>query len=320
MSFSPEGRLVIVTNPASTQYKHVEHDVIDRLDDSGFLPVVFETPAVNPQDNIDVLREIVEPDDRVIVAGGDGTGNIAVNAIMESGQEEVQVGFLAYGNFNDMASTFTGRRHYKDPLALATSETTVDAYPLRVDVDGQYDRHAMLYASLGWSADASAAFNTLDARRDLQDGKSTFFHNFRKIAHIYQSTKDSAALADFTLGDDSTVYKDATDILMTNGLIAAKMIRTGQRYYEGTQFLRTVIDATKLHHNIPFISLSILNFITLSKLKLHLPGEEVASEVVSFDQASVGIQADGEYRRHNNVNHVTITKEEKPLTVTTPVR
>lgn len=318
MSFSPEGRVVVVKNPASTQSKSVERDVVERLRDNNFSPVIFETPASHRQDNIDVMREFIEPGDRIIVAGGDGTGNIAANAAIDSGQEAVQLGFLGYGNSNDMASVFSGHSRYKDPLALAKSEASTDAYPLRVDVNGEFDRHALLYASLGWTAKAAAAFNTPDTRQELHSGKSTRLDNFRKIANIYQTTKDSVSLADFRLGDDPKVHQ-AADILMLNGPTMAGMVSSGQNYYEGTNFLRTVTDTIKLNHNMPFISLSLLNFITRNKLKLHLPGEDVSSQIILFDNASVDIQTDGEHHRHEGVHQVTVSKEERPLAIITPM-
>src|ERR1700750_702794 len=104
---SPEApdRIVVIRNPASSHAGSVQDEVITPFQDFGLSPgqlVEFDIPSRDVDTSTESLAALLQPGDRLISPGGDGTGNLAVNAAMLASHEGVRLGFLPYGNFNDI--------------------------------------------------------------------------------------------------------------------------------------------------------------------------------------------------------------------------
>ena len=98
-------RLIIVYNPRSSRYAEVKRDVLSRTRElKGYMIGKYEVAPTNLNDNINKLAKIIKDDDLILSAGGDATGIIASNAIIES-QKSAFLAALPYGNFNDLART-----------------------------------------------------------------------------------------------------------------------------------------------------------------------------------------------------------------------
>jgi len=127
----------------------------------------FGVEEVGPFDCVQAsVREAVAKGERAfIAAGGDGTVNLLLNAIMELGDRvaDITIGAVGLGSSNDFH-----KPHGPDSV-IAGVPVRIDckrAKPcdvIRVDFeerDGQKaTRHAIINASLGITAEANAAFN-----------------------------------------------------------------------------------------------------------------------------------------------------------------
>jgi diacylglycerol kinase family enzyme len=79
--------------------------VLERVKElNGYMVGKYEVAATNLDDNFLKLGEFLKDGDMVLSTGGDATGVICVNAIMNSGKDAT-LAVLPYGNFNDLART-----------------------------------------------------------------------------------------------------------------------------------------------------------------------------------------------------------------------
>ena len=100
-------RLLVVYNQRSSNFCHVQREVIDKLPGlDGYIIGKYSIKKTNFDDNVATLSELLQDGDTVLVAGGDATAAIAANAILKSGKD-ASISALAYGNFNDFARTIS---------------------------------------------------------------------------------------------------------------------------------------------------------------------------------------------------------------------
>ena len=303
-----KGDVLLITNPACSRAKQVG-SVVMRLEEE--LPKgslrQLETPSPFFEDNVDAISGAIEPGDTILVAAGDGTGSAAANAFLQANSFDAQLGFLPYGNFNDMAHTFTGKGS-KDPLNLIDNHNTIELHPLNVYANGDFLRRGVLYATLGWTATAAAIYDKPEHRQGLQDGGANLVSSLATIAKMYFQTRSTARLPLFKRLAEDAFYDDITDILAINGPIMAKIIRTKTPYYEGTDFYSKDLDVSKFFANSGFLGLSALNFV--AGINLSLRGQERHADRLEFvERATVPLQIDGEYIQLQEVENLSISKE-----------
>jgi diacylglycerol kinase family enzyme len=303
-------RVVVVRNLVSAYANRVQHEVIDRLIDSGLTKgqlIEFWTPSADADETIEKLTKIIQPGDQILVTAGDGTANMGANAFLQANNEGVRIGFLSFGNFSDTAATFTDHKAQRDAIKLLASTRSVDVRPLQVIKNGEHYRYALLYANLGWTAQAAAMYDDPNIRKDLQYGETNLAANLFRLAKTYFKTRSTAELPDFHLNDDEKSHSNITDILAINGPIMGRIIRTGKIYYEEETFFSSELDVSKFIPNIPFLGRSALNVVLNSQIKL--PGSEVTHLDLSFDNnPNIPMQIDGEYN-FSKINKLSITKE-----------
>lgn len=302
------GEVLLITNPACSRAKQVGN-VAMRLGEAlpkGSLKQ-FKTPSPNFEDNVDAISEVIEPGSTILVAAGDGTGSAAANAVLRADSYGAQLGFLPYGNFNDMAHTFTGKG-FKDPINLINNHDTVNVHPLNIYANGDLLRRGVLYATLGWTARAASIYDNPDDRLALQSGGANIVNSLATIAKMYFQSRATAQLPMFKrLGEDA-FYDDTTDILAINGPIMAKIIRTKTPYYKGTDFYSKDLDVSSFFANSRFLGSSALNFFP--GIKLPLQGQERHADRLEFiEKANIPLQIDGEYIHLEDVENLSITKE-----------
>lgn len=299
IAFSPEvsDRVVVIRNSESSHADRVQDEVMRPLQGLGLSVgqlVEFPVPSTDFSESVERLAEILEPGDRVISPAGDGTASLAVNAAILARSEDVRLGFLPYGNFNDVAATFTSRATQRNPATLLTSPHVVEAKPLQVLKDGLSHRYALLYANVGWTAQAAALFDDPSVRRALQSGRTGLPANMARLARTYFAQRATAALPEFRKDNKPEVHASTTDILAVNGPIMGRVIRSARRYYGEDVYLSSELDVSTLHRNMQFLGRSALNLCLKTHLKL--PGDEVSQMELDFrSSAMVSLQVDGEY-------------------------
>ncbi|MDL2342387.1 MAG: diacylglycerol kinase family protein [Patescibacteria group bacterium] len=305
-------RTLVIRNPACSHAEKVQHDVLNVLHDE--LPPAnlteLWTPSANRAETIEAIAAVIQPGDRIIVAAGDGTGNAVANAYISAKAEGSRIAFLPYGNFNDMASTFTSKAARKNPLLLLhSSAETVQVRPLSVSKNGEQFSYAMLYATVGWTALAAAMFDTSVTRQALQSGQATLTNSLRDIARMYFKTRSSAFLPPFYRDGDENLHEHTTDIVSINGPVMARIIKSQERFYAQQQFLRTDLDVSRLSRNVPFLGKSALNFVLGSNFKL--PGARIVEDSLRFSSAELPVQLDGEFTLLPDVANLRLSKDQR---------
>jgi diacylglycerol kinase family enzyme len=307
-------RVLVITNPSSSRAKEVKEHVLDPLTKAtpnGMEIVIF---SITSKDRVVTARQIaavIKPHDRIIVAGGDGTGNVTVNAILQTDDSTgVCIGFLPYGNFNDMASTFTDRLVKENPLVLLTAPSVVTAHPLDIRINKQHYQYGLLYATVGWTAFAAAEFDMPRKREDLQDGQAHLLVNLFHVAKMYFKTRRSSYIPRFQRPGHE-LKPHTTDILAINGPIMAKIIKSQRALYETRSFLSKDLDVSKFYTNRALLSRSALNY--LFRTRLSLPGVERTKDIIEFESpADFPLQIDGEVSLLSDVTSLTISKDQSP--------
>lgn len=299
MKTNSSERLVVIHNTNSSHATNVQRGVFDRLSAAGLTYERFLTPSSQPADNIDAVANFVRPGDRVLSAAGDGTANAVANGLLMADLAGVTVGFLGYGNFNDMSHTFNSRSAQRNPLPMLNTTETTTVQPLDVLVNDELWRRAMLYTTLGWTALAAHEFDNPKTRERLQHGGANILSSLARLGLMYFKTRHDSALPSFTR-EDGSHYDTLTDVLAVNGPIMAKIIRSGQHKYAEPEFLRRDLDVSGLVKNTPFLIASGLG---------HMSGTTVQSDTFYFDApSSLPIQLDGEFSQLDDVSTLAIRK------------
>lgn len=116
-------------------------EATERLQTLGF--ELIEESTENPQQTSDVIRRYQHQVDLVIVGGGDGTLNAAVDGLVDT---RLPLGILPLGTANDLARTL------EIPLSLpAACEVIMKGQVRRIDLGWVNGKHFFNVASMGLS-------------------------------------------------------------------------------------------------------------------------------------------------------------------------
>lgn len=290
-------RLVVAFNPHSSRASRVHENVFYRLDEAGFKYQKIEVLQASLEDNVRHIVPQLRPGDVILSTAGDGSAHAVANAVIAS-KLKVSVGFLAYGNFNDLAHTFNTRFTRTDPIALLESAHEQDMAPLDIYVNKKIVRHALLYSTFGWTAQAADEFNKSGARQSLQTGGAGIMRSVVRLAAFYKKSRRDGRLPAMTLNGQPE--NKLTDVLCVNGSHLARVFRTAQKYYNQNVFLVKTLDVTGLIKNVGFLTQSTLG---------RMSGDKHQSIEMAFDRPSVvPMQCDGEVVELQNVEKILVSK------------
>lgn len=297
-------RLVIAHNPHSSRASAVKELVFDRLDSAGYAYETIEVQQAHLDDNVARLAPFIQAGDIVLAAGGDGSAHAVFHTVLAANQPGVELGFLAFGNFNDIPNAFNTKQTLRDPVAFLEQATAQEVWPLNVVVDSKPLRSALLYASAGWTAQAANRFDDPIVRRKLRRGGAGLLKSLLRLGWYYLQTRHKSILPLFRY--NGTVQKK-TDLIFANGPTVARLFRSGKNYYAQPTFLFRMLNVRWLLPNVPFL---------VSGLMGRMKGEERSVAVVDFEEpSSVPLQCDGEVVVLEGVRRIAAEKAASPLHV-----
>lgn len=296
-------RLVIVYNRNSSKSKHVEAEVLSKLPSDHTEFVVDNTKNVDG--NAADLAKFVLPGDRIIAAGGDGTATICVNAILNSGIEDISFGIIPFGNFNDMARTF-GFMNVSD--MIKPDVATVSAYPLELLVDGEHFRYGMCYFTLGMFAESTKIFDQDKIRKQLRRRRCTRPRAFVFLANWYVKHRHDAFLPKmFKL--NGCAIKNATDYVAVNSATMASMMRNRKRSFTKQTFVSKTGNLGRWRGLIGIMVPSVI---------WQIPGHSTKRDLLEFEsQVDLEVQAEGEYFTLQQVSTLEVRKPTRTVNIIT---
>lgn len=311
----------MVYNPNSTSYRRVKKEVLDELSGVDFEKlrlsasdefnvfsgemVDFVVGGASIDENAAKLAEMLQDEDVVISAGGDGTGVMVTQALMGSGARNVVVAYLPYGNFNDIPASFPvgGVRNI---LVSVMAGRVVSAWPLQMRVNGEHYRYGLCYFTVGLLAEAVDEYEAT-MREDLKSGKKGWKRAVMMFYEWWKRNRKSGRLflpVKFLL--NGVEMENRTDYAAFNGRKAAKVLRGG-KYYRGGNFLSVTADLKGWWKTVWFMGRAVV---------WRTPGKVSEGDRLEFiNPAGVSVQGEGEVTKFVDVNNIEVGKANKMIRV-----
>lgn len=298
-------RLLLVYNPSSSRYVDVEKEVlVPARQLKGWMVGKYVIKPTSFDDNVRNLAAALMDGDLVVVAGGDGTAAVAVNAVILSGKE-VTFAALGFGNFNDIAGMF-GMRSFDEIMTAYANEDAKIVYPLEVLVDGELWRYAVSYFTMGMFARSTEIFDSVKVRKKLQAGRRGVGFSVWQLAKWYLGKGKKSRLPAGERNDERWPMK-ATDYIALNGRKMARMMHGGEWYIDDHNYLSSVQRLGSFWRLMKFM---------LRSMWERVPGEIREEDVLVFDAPSdVELHAEGEYEMKKGIKTVEVRKAKKKLRV-----
>ena len=248
-------RLFVVYNPNSSLFANVKKDVLENLKNlKGYIIGKYEVEPTDVDKNAAKFAKILKDGDLVIAAGGDATGVIASNAILNS-DKDVTLAVLPYGNFNDLSRTlgtnsfdeifddsvsWTGDVAGGTPSARSRQASTVGEtatagpvqkyYPLEIIVDGKFFRYATCYVTIGMMGEAVKLYDSKKMRKKLKNNFGRKISSYTQLAGWYFKNRHKKEfLPDFKL-NGKLQPKKTSDYAAVNGKYMARIMKGGELF------------------------------------------------------------------------------------------
>jgi len=227
-SFPINSRALVLINPHARQGKKRSLEASYYLDKLGFK--LTEESTENPQHLSEIIRRYQHEVDLVIVGGGDGTLNAAVDALVET---QLPLGILPLGTANDLARTLA------IPNSLAEACKIISHGEFRqIDLGLVNGKHFFNVASIGLSVKITQRLT-----KEMKRRWGIFAYAATALQVIWESRPFSAEIR---IKDQSFRVK-TIQIAIGNG-----------RYYGGG--MAVVHDATIDDQRLDLYSLEIENW------------------------------------------------------------
>ena len=309
-------RILIIYNKRSSQYEKVRREVVEPMQGlSGVLVGKYEVERTDVDDNARRLAKILRDGDLLITAGGDATGAIAINGAMRAGKD-VKIAVLAYGNFNDLSRTLKTDR-LSDVInmdgggrngLLAKGTTEKKLYPLQIIVNEKEFRAASCYVTIGMTAEAVEIFDEQKVREGL---KTSWGRKVGSYLHLmkwyFRHRKKKDFLPEGFKVNGKVQPKKTSDYAAINGSSMARVMKGGDDWMRPNVFRSETERTVKFWPLVKLMTRSIF---------VRVPGEVTRGDVLEFHNvAEVEIQAEGEYRKFQNVKRIEVRKNDKFIKV-----
>ena len=220
-------RLIIVYNPYSSKQAKIQKEVIEPLQNaSGYQVGKFAIRQIPVEENAKNLIRVLMDGDLVVIAGGDGSATVGINAAMMT-DKDITLGVLGYGNFNDMARML-GESNCQQLLADYEAHNIQKMYPLESYIDGKFYKYAACYFTIGMFAESTEEFNAKDTRDNLKKGKKGMIYSIWKLARWYFKNKKKSFLPSDIHMDDEPMGNKISDVMFVNSPTVAKIMKGGK--------------------------------------------------------------------------------------------
>lgn len=297
-------RLFIVYNPRSSRFCDVKKEVLCHLPKlKGYIIGKYEVEPTGVDKNAAKFAKLLKDGDFVISAGGDATGVISANAILNS-SKDVTLAVLPYGNFNDLARTL-GTMKPED--IIGEKSRFAHLYPLDIIVDGKHWRYATCYVTIGMTAEAVPLFDEPKIRKNLQKGHKSSWRSYIYLVKWYfKNRRKKVFIPEFKLNGKLQPTK-TSDYAAVNGRSMCRVMKGGYDYQVPQKFRSTTDRLTNFWRLFKLMAKSIL---------VRTPGVETKGDILEFTKPStVSLQAEGEYQTFKNVKTIEVKKNNKYIKV-----
>lgn len=297
-------RLFIVYNPRSSRFCDVKKEVLSHLPRlKGYIIGKYEVEPIGVDKNAAKFAKLLKDGDFVISAGGDATGVISANAILNS-SKDVTLAVLPYGNFNDLARTL-GTKTLED--IIGEKSRFAHLYPLDIIVDGKHWRYATCYVTIGMTAEAVPLFDEPKIRKNLQKGHKSSWRSYIYLVKWYfKNRRKKVFIPEFKLNGKLQPTK-TSDYAAVNGRSMCRVMKGGYDYQVPQKFRSTTDRLTNFWRLFKLMAKSIL---------VRTPGIETKGDILEFTKPStVSLQAEGEYQTFENIKTIEVKKTNKYIKV-----
>lgn len=299
-------RLLIVYNPRSSRAEDVRAEVLDKAKNlPGMMVGKYEIEKTDVDQNAKKFAKILKDGDMVLSAGGDATGVIAINGIIESGKDAT-LAVLPYGNFNDLARTL-GTEKFEE--VFDEGRKIKKLYPLEIIAEGKHVRYATCYVTMGMTAEAVKLYDTPKVRKKLKTRIGRAIGSYTELAGWYfKNRRGRVFIPEFKL-NGVLQDKRTSDYAAVNGKSMARVMKGGDDWLDSKRFRSETDRLANFWRLFKLMSKSIL---------ARVPGSETTGDVLEFVEPSrVEVQAEGESLVFDKVQKIEIRKGAKCLKVIT---
>jgi len=301
-------KMILVYSASASKVAAVEDEVLTAVRQmQGWMVGKYKIRGGSFEENVAKLEVMLGDGDLLVVAGGDGTAALAVNAAMRSGKR-VTLGVLGYGNFCDVAEMLRVKS-LGDVVRKFEAEEVKDLWPLEVKINDELWRYAICYFSMGLMAEAAGIMDDPTIRAKISDNekKATRFVLMRAVKWYLRNHRRQFLAAGDLNGEEFDAK--ATDYLAVNGPTLAKIMRGGEWWQNAEEFGSTLQQLGKFWKMVRFGMTSVKKGVPLSLTKRDL--------VVFNDMTSVIMQTEGESEKKQDVKRIEVRKAKVPLRVVT---
>lgn len=280
-------------SPQSTRAGVVSEEVLKpAMSLKGFLVGKFEVAKAPVSENAEKLARVLADGDIIVTAGGDGTTEVGVNAVLLSGKD-VRLGALPYGNFNDVARMFGIRE-----IAEILTAKVVKAYALECKVNGKHRQYAMGYFTVGMMADAARMLNRGVRRKHLRQNKNNTLFALNNAVRWFLKNRKRKFLPGVSLGGQK--LGDMTEYMAVNSGTVAKIMKLEASYQKKDSLKSGIFNLKKFWKMARFGLRNVIFGIKLG---------ETGGDRLEFEKpVKVVMQSEGECVELENVENMEFTK------------
>ena len=270
-------KLLLLINPVTAKAAMAPAllDVIDQFEKAGFAVTVHVTQYKG--DTVDTVRALGEEYDTVVCAGGDGTLNETVSAVVEK-EKRPKIGYLPTGTTNDFAVSWGIPRKPREAAGLIAA-----GEPKPTDVNLFCGRPYMYVAAFG--AFTEASYSTPQNLKKSLGWAAYIFEGIRSVPnirpiHMELECDEGTLEGDYLYGMVSNTrrvggfeLKMKDGISISDGLMEVILVRKPANAADNPKMLGAVLMQDTKSEYITFLHTARLWFRSEKPLYWTLDGE-----------------------------------------------